>query len=178
MLKRNFWRHARIGPMLRRPARSERMFRIPRFLTRNPLFYRTRDLRVRGPLFNARRWICRPKDTICTSVQRLVQTRCAWHERVDNERDRELGRRSGVRIIATPCGQQGKGPAALRLAAAGQGLLTSSPAPPRGLTVLPDNAARAAPPGSHSNPLIRRRFFPQVDAAFGRVLIDLREFFL
>jgi hypothetical protein len=175
MLKRNFWRHARIGPMLRRPARSERMFRIPRFLTRNPLFYRTRDLRVRGPLFNTRRWICRPKDAICTSVQSLVQTRCAWRERVDNERDRELGRRSGVRIIATPCGQQGKGPAALRLAAAGQGRARQRhPAVSRRCR---HNAARAAPPGSHSNPLIRRRFFPQVDAAFGRVLIDLREFF-
>jgi hypothetical protein len=121
MLKRNFWRHARIGPMLRRPARSERMFRIPRFLTRNPLFYRTRDLWVQAPLFNARRWICRPKDAICTYVRRLVWTPCAWRERVDNERDRELGgRRPGVRMIATPCGQQGKGPAAVRLVTAWQ----------------------------------------------------------
>jgi len=96
------------------------MFRIPRFLTRNPLFYRTRDLWVQGPLFNARRWICRPKDAICTYVRRLVWTPCAWRERVDNERDRELGRRPGVRMIATPCGQQGKGPAAVRLGTAWQ----------------------------------------------------------
>ena len=57
---------------------------------------------------NAQRQICRPKDAICAPVARLVWIGARSVKSVDCERNRELGRYCGVRMIATHAASKAK----------------------------------------------------------------------